>query len=109
MSPVATISKPRVFCLYAIDPAVHAWASQRFELTCFPDPAVKNWKAEAEGIMVRSETIGQGDVGEIGSQLRFVSKHGVGLDRIAVKELKEKGIVVMNTPGVNVSGSGVIS
>jgi phosphoglycerate dehydrogenase-like enzyme len=103
MSPVATSSKPRVFCLYAIDPAVEAQAGQYFDLTCFPDPAVKQWKTQAEGIMVRGETITPEDVNEIGGQLKFLSKHGVGLDRIATDELKARGIVVMNTPGVNVS------
>lgn len=42
------------------------------------------------------------DVATIGKQLKFVSKHGVGVDNVDVKGLSARGIPVMNTPGVNV-------
>lgn len=53
--------------------------------------------------MVRSQKLTPEDVASIGPQLRFVGKHGVGVDAIDVKGLKAKGVTVMNTPGVNVS------
>lgn len=53
--------------------------------------------------MVRSQNISADDVARIGSRLKFVGKHGVGVDNIDVKGLRTKGVTVMNTPGVNVS------
>jgi D-3-phosphoglycerate dehydrogenase len=36
-------------------------------------------------------------------RLKFIAKHGVGVDKIDVQAARAIGIVVMNTPGVNVS------
>ncbi|WVW86491.1 hypothetical protein I302_108539 [Kwoniella bestiolae CBS 10118] len=103
MSPSAVPHKPRVFCLYPIDDSVREYAEQHFDFTCEPDPKVKSWREEAEAVMVRSNTITPSDVKVLGPAFKFVGKHGVGVDAIAVKELKERGITVMNTPGVNAS------
>ncbi|KAL7418353.1 hypothetical protein Q5752_006811 [Cryptotrichosporon argae] len=79
MSPAAVIPQPRLFCLYEVDPAVIECASRIFD---FVTPE---------------------DVKRRGPQLKYVGKYDVGVDAIAVKELQDQGVVVMNTPGVNVS------
>ncbi|WWC92010.1 uncharacterized protein L201_006964 [Kwoniella dendrophila CBS 6074] len=103
MSPSAVPHKPRVFCLYPIDDSVKEYAERYFDFTCEPDPRVNQWKEQAEAVMVRSNKITPSDVKSLNPGFKFVGKHGVGVDAIAVRELSEKGIRVMNTPGVNAS------
>lgn len=43
------------------------------------------------------------EVMDIGSRLKYVGKHGVGTNAIVVAELAQKGILTMNSAGVNVS------
>jgi lactate dehydrogenase-like 2-hydroxyacid dehydrogenase len=102
MSPVATTRKPRVFARYPLDETVEAHARRFFQLTTCDDPAINNWRQEAEAVMVRIESVTEEDAKVVGQQLKFVCKHGVGTDQIAVKALAAKGIVTMNMAGVNV-------
>jgi D-3-phosphoglycerate dehydrogenase len=53
--------------------------------------------------MVRGSAVTAEDVALFGEKLKFIGKHGVGVDRLDLKALKTKGVTVMNTPGVNVS------
>jgi phosphoglycerate dehydrogenase-like enzyme len=53
----------------------------------------ENWKDLAEGIMVRGSALPAEDIVQFGAQLRFVAKHGVGVDLLRMQALKEKGIV----------------
>lgn len=102
MSPVAIHPKPRVFSLHKLDDGSASLARHLFEYT---EPGMKgweDWKSLAEGIMVRGNALTANEIAQFGPQLRFVSKHGVGVDRFDMRALKEKGVVVMNTPGVNV-------
>lgn len=95
--------RPRVFSLYDLDEETRAYASSLFDLTCPGDEGWDKWYTEAEGIMVRSQKLPPSEVAKIGPRLKFVSKHGVGYDSIDVKGLQARGVVVTNTPGVNVS------
>ncbi|WWC64905.1 uncharacterized protein I303_107519 [Kwoniella dejecticola CBS 10117] len=103
MSPAAVPHKPRVFCLYPVDDSVKEYAEQWFDFTCEPNPQVSRWREEAEAVMVRSNKVTPSDVKQLSPAFKYVGKHGVGVDAIAVKELNAKGIKVMNTPGVNAS------
>lgn len=102
MSPVATTHKPRLFARYPLDEVVEAHARRFFQLTTYDDPAIVNWRQEAEAVIVRIESVTEEDVKVIGDQLKFVCKHGVGTDQIAVKALAARGILTMNMAGVNV-------
>ena len=101
--PVPTRPKPLVFCLYKVDKSVVEYGRSLFEFVTYDDPRSKRWKEEAEGVMVRSQTVTAEEVSHFGTQLKFVQKHGVGVDNLAVKAMRERGVVVMNTAGVNVS------
>jgi lactate dehydrogenase-like 2-hydroxyacid dehydrogenase len=102
MSPIATTRKPRVFARYPLDDIVEAHARQFFQLTTYDDPNAANWRQEAEAVMVRIESITEEDAKACGPQLKFVCKHGVGTDQIAVQALAARGIMTMNMAGVNV-------
>jgi lactate dehydrogenase-like 2-hydroxyacid dehydrogenase len=95
-----------VYSLYKLDDQVRAHAEAHFDLVSPGDAGWEQWRTEAEGVMLRGETIDAEDVRQIGSKLRFVSKHGVGMDKVDVKGLRARGVTLMNTPGVNVSVSG---
>ncbi|EIW72046.1 hypothetical protein M231_07643 [Tremella mesenterica] len=101
MSPAAVPHKPRVFSLYPLEPSVIEYGSQFFDLTVPGDPDWKNWREEAEAVMVRSNVIDADDVAKFGPGLKFVGKHGVGIDQLAAKEIRSKGVIIMNTAGVN--------
>ncbi|RSH87415.1 hypothetical protein EHS25_003325 [Saitozyma podzolica] len=101
MSPAAVPVKPRVFALYYLEPSVVEHARTLFDFTAFNEPGSKNWRSDAEGIMVRSENITEDDVAKLGPGVKYVVKHGVGTDLLAMKALKERGVTVMNTAGVN--------
>lgn len=102
--PIAIPNKPHVFTLYTLSPDVRAYAEQFFRLTSPEDEGFDEWREKAEGIMVRSVEVTEEDVAGM-VRCRFVGKHGVGVDKLAVKALKAKGVVLMNTAGVNVSGA----
>jgi lactate dehydrogenase-like 2-hydroxyacid dehydrogenase len=95
-------TKPVVVALYPLEPALIEYGRTKLDLIPHDDPRAKDWRQIAEGVLVRTVEITKKDVAEIGPKLKFVGKHGVGTNVIAVKELKEKGVLTMNTPGVNV-------
>ncbi len=66
-----------------------------------PDPKVVSREIkDIDGVIVRtapftSEIIDQAD------SLKVISRHGVGVDNIDIESASKKGILVLNTPGVN--------
>jgi D-3-phosphoglycerate dehydrogenase len=57
--------------------------------------------AEADGLIVRSETRVDRDLLAAGPKLAVVARAGVGVDAIDVGAATDAGIVVLNTPGAN--------
>ncbi|HEV3156592.1 MAG TPA: phosphoglycerate dehydrogenase [Candidatus Baltobacteraceae bacterium] len=57
--------------------------------------------AEADGLIVRSETRVDRDLLRAGPRLSVVARAGVGVDAIDVEAATSAGIVVLNTPGAN--------
>ena len=57
--------------------------------------------AEADGLIVRSETRVDRELLRHGPNLAVVARAGVGVDAIDVAAATDAGIVVLNTPGAN--------
>ncbi|MGD0475300.1 MAG: phosphoglycerate dehydrogenase [Candidatus Velthaea sp.] len=57
--------------------------------------------AEADGLIVRSETRVDRDLLAAGPKLTVVARAGVGVDAIDVEAATDAGIIVLNTPGAN--------
>jgi len=57
--------------------------------------------ADAEALVVRSETKITRAVIEAAKKLRVVGRAGVGVDNVDVEAATERGVIVMNTPGGN--------
>lgn len=57
--------------------------------------------ADADGLIVRSETKVDRELLALGPKLSVVARAGVGVDAIDVAAATDAGIVVLNTPGAN--------
>lgn len=66
-----------------------------------PPQALHTALADADGLIVRSETRVDRALLAYGPKLAVVARAGVGVDAIDVPAATEAGIVVLNTPGAN--------
>ena len=57
--------------------------------------------ADADAIIVRSETKIRGELLDAAQKLRVVGRAGIGVDNIDLDATTERGIVVLNTPDAN--------
>jgi D-3-phosphoglycerate dehydrogenase / 2-oxoglutarate reductase len=76
------------------------YAAQHFEVVRWDDPRVKNWREDADGVMVRGTRMRAEDFARA-KKLKIVGKQGVGYDNIDIEAAKKHGIPVCRTPGVN--------
>ena len=101
-------ARPTVVCRYPLEQSVVDYGKSLFDFVPHDDPRAAEWKTNADAIMLRTIVLSPKEVPEIGERLKYVGKHGVGTNTIAVKELAERGILTMNSAGVNV-GSFIAS
>jgi D-3-phosphoglycerate dehydrogenase / 2-oxoglutarate reductase len=66
-----------------------------------PEPELLPLVADAEALVVRSETKVTRKVIEAAPKLRVVGRAGVGVDNVDIEAATQHGTVVMNTPGGN--------
>jgi D-3-phosphoglycerate dehydrogenase / 2-oxoglutarate reductase len=100
------MSKPKVFILDPYYPAAIdlLQSSTSVEAVLRDDPRSPQWREEAAGIMIRSETrVTAADL-EQAKKLKVVVKQGVGVDNIDLDAAKQYGIAVCNTPAMNSEG-----
>ncbi|WWC58494.1 uncharacterized protein I303_101037 [Kwoniella dejecticola CBS 10117] len=100
--PLST--KPIVVALNPLHPQALALASERFDLILPGSDRFDTWREHAQGVLTIAARVTEEDV-ETAKQygkLRYVAKQGTGVDMLDLPALREAGIVVMNTPGINV-------
>jgi D-3-phosphoglycerate dehydrogenase len=90
----------KVYVLDSFFPTGIEFAAQRAELVLWDDPRVKNWREDADGVMVRMTPIRADDLARA-KKLRVIAKQGVGVDTIDLAAARARGITVCRTPGVN--------
>jgi D-3-phosphoglycerate dehydrogenase / 2-oxoglutarate reductase len=66
-----------------------------------PPDALHTTLAEADALLVRSETRVTAELLEAAPRLRVIGRAGAGVDTIDVEAATERGIVVVNAPGGN--------
>lgn len=94
------------FTIYIVDPfhpdAVKLVQDIPYVRAILPDdPRKANWHADADGIMIRSDSkLTEEDFAKA-TRLRAVVKQGVGVDNIDLKGAKKHGIAIHNTPALN--------
>ena len=90
----------KIFILDSFHPAGVDYAAKHAEVVRWDDPRVKDWPEEADAIMVRGTKIRAADLARA-KKLKIIAKQGVGYDSIDVAAAKQRGILVVRTPGVN--------
>lgn len=89
--------------IYILDQFVSSgveFASQHADVVRWDDPRAKNWREDADGLMVRVTPLTAEDFGRA-KKLRAVAKQGVGVNLIDLAAARARGVIVCNTPGVN--------
>jgi D-3-phosphoglycerate dehydrogenase / 2-oxoglutarate reductase len=90
----------KIYVLDALHPAGVEYAEKHFEVVRWDDPRVKNWREDADAVMVRMTRITADDIAKLG-KAKVICKQGVGYDTIDIAAAKARGIPVCRTPGVN--------
>jgi D-3-phosphoglycerate dehydrogenase len=93
---------PSVFAIDPLHPDVQHMVKGRFRLITCDQPEISRWKDDADALIVRGSSIAPEDLAQC-KRLRWVQKHGVGVDQLDIGALKNANVGLMNTPGANVS------
>lgn len=99
MTPTA---RPKVLLTHSIHPVQQARLAEMVDVVVAPDVShstIARLIADCEDLMVRSHLAA--DVFNHAPKLKYVVRHGVGLDMIPVQAAADKGILVANLPGSN--------
>lgn len=95
------ISGMKVFVPNPIHQAAVERLKQQCQAVLWDDPAIKNWREDADAIIVRTFEVRKADIDKC-KKLKVVGKHGIGVDAIDVADAKQAGIKVVYTPYENV-------
>jgi phosphoglycerate dehydrogenase-like enzyme len=96
--------RPKVFTLEPLHSRALALAREKFDLVLPTDAEFDAWPTQAEGLLARNAVVSPENTKILKeNKIRFISKQGVGVDNFDLDALKECGIPLMNTPGVNAS------
>lgn len=96
-------SKLKIYILDPYHPDAIELALKRSnaEIVLPGDPRIAHWHADADGLMIRSDsTLTEEDFSKA-TRLRVVVKQGVGVDNIDLAGAKKHGVAVHNTPAIN--------
>jgi phosphoglycerate dehydrogenase-like enzyme len=96
--------RPRVFALDPLQSEALELAQKHFDLVLPTDTEAGAWRQQADGLLVIGSHVTEEDFEQVSQagKLKFLSKQGTGVDKIALGAAKKAGVPVMNTPGVNV-------
>lgn len=89
--------------IFVLDPFHRSgldYAAQHAEVIRWDDPRLKNWREEADGVMVRMTRLTADDFARL-KKVRIIGKQGVGYDTVDIVAAKKHGVPVVRTPGVN--------
>ncbi|KAF5681227.1 transcription factor [Fusarium heterosporum] len=92
--------KPTVYLLDTFHPQVLAYCQENFNAITPENPLHDRWRQEARYLLVRSSRLTAQDIKSC-PNLLAIGKQGVGIDKIDAEACKERGIKILNTPGVN--------
>lgn len=96
------MAKPRVLLTNPIHPDEQSRLAEHAQVIVAPDVTPQTLialAADCEGMIVRSHL--PPDIFEASPRMRFVVRHGVGLDMVPVQAATARGIAVANLPGSN--------
>lgn len=91
----------KVFVLDAIHAKGMEVLRRHAEVVAPDDPAIRRWREEADGVILRGNTPITAADFAAAVRLKAVSKQGTGVDKIDLEAARAHGIRVMNTPALN--------
>ncbi len=103
------LGRPRIVVSDAIHPAARARLEAAAEIVDVDGtdlPALLVAVANADALVVRSETQVTREVMAAAPRLRVVARAGVGVDNIDLQAATRAGVVVLNAPGANAVSAG---
>lgn len=107
-SPSNGAGDPTERPIIVVSDAIHPIARARFaaaaelvDVDGTDTPALLRAVADADALVVRSETIVTPEVLAAAPKLRLVARAGVGVDNIDLPAATRSGVLVLNTPGAN--------
>jgi D-3-phosphoglycerate dehydrogenase len=90
----------KIYILDQFIPTGVDYATRHADVVRWDDPRVKDWHEDADGLMVRTAPLTADDFARA-KRLKAVSKQGVGVNTIDLAAAKARGVVVLNSPGIN--------
>ena len=90
----------KIYILDALHEAGINLAKEFCEVVCWPDPSIKNWPEDADGVMVRMTPITAEQITR-SRHVKVIAKQGVGVDTIDLVAAKKRGIPILRNPGIN--------
>ncbi|KAJ9655687.1 hypothetical protein H2198_005484 [Neophaeococcomyces mojaviensis] len=91
-----------IYLLEDFPPQAVQFCKDNFETILPSDPEVRNWRENADAIVVRERVITAEDISAT-KKLKAIGKQGTGIDIIDLDACDKANIKVLNTPGVNAS------
>lgn len=97
------MSKPTVYVLdpYHPDAVSLLQSTDWIDVVLPDDPGKADWHAQADGVILRSDTRLTAADFDLAKKLKVVVKQGVGVDNIDLDAAKRAGVAVHNTPALN--------
>lgn len=99
---MTAMAKPHVLLTNPIHPDEQTRLAKHAEVIIAPDATaatLRSLAAQSEAMIVRAHL--PPDIFEGSPRMRFVVRHGVGLDMVPVQDATRRGIAVANLPGSN--------
>lgn len=98
--PASPANKPTVYLLDTFHPEVMAFCKKNFNAITADNSENSSWRQNARYILVRSSFVTAEDI-NAAPNLLAIGKQGVGIEKIDAEACRERGIPILNTPGVN--------
>ncbi|KAF2019844.1 hypothetical protein BU24DRAFT_476892 [Aaosphaeria arxii CBS 175.79] len=93
-------NRPTIYLLEQFPEEAILHSQKLFNTVLHDDPEALNWQANADAILVREKPISAEAV-HAAKRLRAIGKQGTGIDIIDQVACEQRGIAILNTPGVN--------
>jgi phosphoglycerate dehydrogenase-like enzyme len=100
VSVVEQVTLPNVYLLEEFPSEAVQYCQAHFNAVLPTDSEIKNWRKNADAILVREKSITSEDISKC-VKLKAIGKQGTGIDIIDQDACKAAGIEIFNTPGVN--------
>ncbi|UEM04917.1 hydroxyacid dehydrogenase [Skermanella rosea] len=102
------VERPLVYVLEPIASSAVATLRQSCDVIDADDPARIRWHEDADGLIVRTGRIPR-ELIAAAPRLKVIGKHGVGVDNIDLDAARDRGVVVVSTPGANANAVAELS